>query len=195
MASIRCVRPDLTTGANSTALRFSAPSRCRSAGTSSFTSMPVAARWIEVGNTSLEDCEALTWSFGCTGRPRRSSASVAMTSLAFMFEDVPEPVWKTSIGKWSSYSPSATASAAFSTASATVASSTPRSAFTRAAAALIRASAAICARSRRCPEIGKFSTARCVCARHLAHDGSRTSPMESCSTRCSCSDIQRLPER
>ena len=31
-----------------------------------------------------------------------------MTSLAFMFDEVPEPVWKTSIGNWSSSSPSAT---------------------------------------------------------------------------------------
>jgi hypothetical protein len=29
----------------------------------------------------------------------------AMTSFAFMFDDVPEPVWKTSIGNWSSSSP------------------------------------------------------------------------------------------
>ena len=28
-----------------------------------------------------------------------------MTSFAFMFDDVPEPVWKTSIGNWSSSSP------------------------------------------------------------------------------------------
>ena len=35
-----------------------------------------------------------------------------MTSLAFMFDDVPEPVWKTSIGNWSSCSPAATASPA-----------------------------------------------------------------------------------
>ena len=115
-----------------------------------------------------------------------------MTSLAFMFDEVPEPVWNTSTGKCSSYSPSATARAAFSIASAIGCSTTPSSALTRAAAALMRASAAICARSSRCPEMGKFSTARCVCARHLAQDGSRTSPMESCSTRCSCSDMPFL---
>src|SRR5262249_19455529 len=38
-------------------------------------------------------------------------------------------------------------------------------------------------RSRRVPEIGKFSTARCVLAPHFAHSGTRTSPIESCSTR------------
>jgi hypothetical protein len=36
----------------------------------------------------------LTWSLGWAASP----ASLAITSLAFMFEEVPEPVWKTSIG-------------------------------------------------------------------------------------------------
>ena len=55
-----------------------------------------------------------TWSFGWTFAP----ASAAMTSLAFMFDEVPEPVWKTSIGNWLSCSPAATASAAVAIASA-----------------------------------------------------------------------------
>ena len=46
-----------------------------------------------------------TSSFACTSSP----ASEAITSLAFMFDDVPEPVWKTSIGNWSSSSPAAIA--------------------------------------------------------------------------------------
>ena len=67
-----------------------------------------AARCTALGKTSLEDWPMLTWSLGCAPSP----ASVAMTSLAFMFDDVPEPVWKTSIGNWSSWRPSATSSAA-----------------------------------------------------------------------------------
>lgn len=125
----------------------------------------MAATWIVVGNVSLDDCEALTWSFGCTSRPSARVASVAMTSFAFMLDDVPEPVWKTSIGKCASCLPSATSSAAFAIASATSASRTPRRAFTRAAAAFNRPSARIWARSRPRPEMGKFSTARWVCAR------------------------------
>ena len=39
-------------------------------------------------------------------------ARVAITSLAFMFELVPEPVWNTSIGNWASWAPAATSSAA-----------------------------------------------------------------------------------
>ena len=57
----------------------------------------VAATWIDVGKVSLLDWLALTWSLGCTSTPARA-ASEASTSFMFMFDDVPEPVWKTSIG-------------------------------------------------------------------------------------------------
>ena len=78
----------------------------------------------------------LTSSFAWTSSP----ASVASTSFAFMFELVPEPVWKTSIGNWSSSSPSAIRRAAAAIRSALSGSSRPSSAFTRAAAPLIRPS-------------------------------------------------------
>ena len=51
---------------------------------------------IAVGTTSLELWPRLTWSLGWTAvLPAfgERDASVAITSLAFMFEDVPEPVW------------------------------------------------------------------------------------------------------
>ena len=57
-----------------------------------------------VGKVSLLDWLALTWSLGWTSTPARR-ASEASTSLVFMLELVPDPVWKTSIGKWSSCSP------------------------------------------------------------------------------------------
>ena len=148
--------------------------------------------WIEEGNTSLDDWEAFTWSFGCTALPRRSLARVAMTSLVFMLDEVPDPVWNTSTGKCASHVPSATSPAASWIAPAMSLSRTPSSALTLAAAPLMRASASMCARSMRCPETGKFSTARWVCARHLAWAGTRTSPMESCSVRysvLSCSSV------
>src|SRR3954447_25161413 len=180
---MRWVRPLLTISANSPALRSREASRCCSAGMSVATIARVVAMWIADGKTSLEDCEAFTWSFGCTGLPSPSVASVAMTSLVFMLLDVPEPVWKTSMGKWSSQSPRATAAAASAMAAAASASRTPRSALTVAAAPLIAASAPMSSRSMGVPERGKFSTARGVWARHLAHSGTRTSPMESCSMR------------
>ena len=52
-----------------------------------------------VGKVSLDDWPRLQWSFGWTGDlpprwpPSRSLARLAITSLAFMFDWVPEPVW------------------------------------------------------------------------------------------------------
>src|ERR1039458_4451722 len=110
-------------------------------------------------------------------------ASAAMTSLAFMLLEVPDPVWNTSIGNWSSCSPTATAAAASWIAAAIASSSTPSSPFTTAASPLSEASAPIMSRPIRSPDTGKFCTARCVCAPHSASAGTRTSPIESCSTR------------
>ena len=87
-----------------------------------------------------------------------------MTSLAFMFVDVPEPVWYTSIGNASSCAPSATACAASAMAAATSRGRTPRSAFVSAAARLTSARARMNPRGIGWPEIGKFMTARCVVA-------------------------------
>ena len=144
----------------------------------------VAATWMADGNWSLLDSGSLTSSLGCTDAPSsRSDASVAMTSLAFMLDEVPDPVWNTSIGNSASQSPAATSSAAAEIAAALSASSSPRRARTWAPKPLISASPRISSRSIGCPEIGKFSTARWVCARHFARAGTRTSPIESCSTR------------
>src|SRR5438046_1416355 len=100
----------------------------------------------------------LTSSFGWTPSP----ASVAITSLAFMFDDVPEPVWKTSIGNWSSSSPAAIRSAAAAIRSALSASSNPSSPFTRAAAALIRPSQRATWTGIGSPETGKLPIALVV---------------------------------
>ncbi len=110
-----------------------------------------------------------------------------MTSLAFMFDEVPDPVWNTSTGNSASQAPSATSSAAATMASADGARR-PRArrrapALARAASAFTSASARMRRRLIGRPEIGKFSTARWVCAPHLAAPGTWTSPSESCSTR------------
>ena len=147
--------------------------------------------WVEVGNVSLEDCDMFTSSLGCTVTPLRAQIE-AITSLAFMLELVPEPVWNTSIGNWSSCWPSAISLAAAMMASAFSAGSRPRSLLTWAHAAFSRAMARIWLRSRPRNEIGKFSTARWVCARHRALTGTRTSPMVSCSIRYSPS-VSCLP--
>ena len=51
---------------NSSAFFSSEVASTSSAGCRSFTSAFATATWTEVGNTSFDDCEALTWSFGCT---------------------------------------------------------------------------------------------------------------------------------
>lgn len=143
VASMRWVRPDFTTSANSLALASRDAARVSRPGMRTVVAASSAATWIEEGKTSLLDWEALTWSLGCTWRPRARLARVAMTSLVFMFEEVPEPVWNTSIGKWSSNSPEITRSAAPMMAAATSSSSTPSSLLARAAAFLICARAAM----------------------------------------------------
>src|SRR5436190_3781278 len=87
------------------------------------------------------------------------------------------------MGNWSSHFPAATSAAASWMAWAMSLSMILRRALTMAAAPLIAASAPMRARSMCSPEIGKFSTARCVCAAHLASAGTLTSPIESCSMR------------
>ena len=90
-----------------------------------------AARWMAVGMTSLEDWQRLTWSLGWTGLrvprgwPRSSLARLAITSLAFMLVEVPEPVWKMSTTNSASKRPSATSCAAWIMASMAAGSRAP----------------------------------------------------------------------
>ena len=100
-----------------------------------------------------------------------------------MLVEVPEPVWNTSTGNWSSYRPRATSSAAVAMACATAGSRADRSALTRAAADLICARAWMIGKGIVSPEMGKFCTARAVWAPHRASAGTSTSPIESCSIR------------
>ena len=102
VASCKWVRPILRTSWNSSRLLLQAP-RCNpaSAGISRRSMASSAARWMAVGMTSLLDWPRLTWSLGWTSLPPRlppsnSMARLAMTSLAFMLVEVPEPVWKIS---------------------------------------------------------------------------------------------------
>ena len=89
---MRWVRPDLTTSFHSSAFRSRDSARWARAGSRCSTTPAVTATCTEVGNTSLLDCEQLTWSLGWVSVPA-SVARVARTSFMFMFELVPEPVW------------------------------------------------------------------------------------------------------
>src|SRR3954463_14411772 len=150
------------TSSNSLAFASSeAPSRS-SAGSRSLAISPSAARWTADGKTSFDDWPMFTSSFAWTPSP----ASEAITSFAFMFEDVPEPVWKTSIGNWSSSSPFAIRSAAAAMRSAFAASRSPSSPLTRAAAALIRPSHRATGVGMRSPDTGKLEIALRVSPPH-----------------------------
>src|SRR5918995_561915 len=143
-------------------LASSDPARASRAGSRSLAAASRAARWTAVGKVSLEDWPMLTWSLGWWPSPAR----VAMTSLTLVLVLVPDPVWKTSIGNWSSWSPAATASAAATIRSARPASSRPRSALTRAASALTRASIRTTSTGTRSPEMRKCSIAFSVSPCH-----------------------------
>ena len=129
-----------------------------------------AAMCIAVGKTSFDDCPRLTWSFGCTGSldpispPAISMARFEITSFAFMFDCVPEPVCQTTSGKWSSRAPSTTSAAAAVIRPAISGSSVPNSSFARADACLTTPRARIISRGKRSAPIRKFCSDLWVCA-------------------------------
>ena len=141
-ASCRCVRPIFTMSANPFAFASSASRSSRTRGRSRSTITVAPATCIAVGNVSFDDCDRLTWSLGCTGvfdpscPPASSIARFAITSFAFMFVWVPEPVCQTKSGKWSSSEPAMTSSAAFTIRSPIAGSRTPSSMLACAAAFL-----------------------------------------------------------
>ena len=96
---------------------------------------------ITAGNASFDDWLWLTSSFGCIGfllpttPPASWMARLAITSLAFMFDCVPEPVWNTTSGNSASSRPSITSCAARTIRSTLSAGSTPSSPLARAAPA------------------------------------------------------------
>ena len=64
VASMRCVRPAFTTCANSRCFLRNAFASFSAAGISSSATASAAARCTADGNTSFDDCDAFTWSFG-----------------------------------------------------------------------------------------------------------------------------------
>ena len=103
---------------------------------------------------------------------------------------VPEPVWKTSTGNWSSQPPSATSLGGRGDGGGTSSSRRPARALTSAAAALISGQRPDERRRRPArPEIGKFSTARWVWAPQRASPAPAPRPCVSCSIRNSPSCV------
>ena len=88
-----------------------------------------------------------------------------------MFVEVPEPVWKTSIGNWRSCFPAAISAAALAIREACRLESRPSSPFTSAAAPFTRASQWMTETGTVSPEMGKFSTAFVVSMPHSCFSG------------------------
>ena len=106
VASCKCVRPDFSTSAFSASRRRRVCSNAETAGRRRSSTARQAAICIAVGKVSFEDCDILTSSFGCRSFfPASSLPRLAMTSLTFMFDCVPEPVCHTTSGKCPSSSP------------------------------------------------------------------------------------------
>ena len=157
---------------NSSDFRARAPCSFSRAGTSLRSISVTAAMCMTEGNVSLEDWPLLTWSLGWQtdlsprAPPSSSAARLAMTSLAFMLDCVPDPVWYTTSGKWSSSLPAATSEAASEMARASLGSRSPRRALTRAAAPLSTPKAATTGAGMRslAPPMSKFWRERWVWA-------------------------------
>ena len=91
----------MITSTHSTALRQTASASASSRGSVWSRTASSAAMCIAVGKLSLDDWAMLTWSLGCTGcfepssPPSSWEARLAITSLTFMFDCVPDPVCQT----------------------------------------------------------------------------------------------------
>ena len=153
-------------------------------------SAPVTAMCTEVGNTSFEDCDALTWSFGCTGEPR-SARGERREHLVHVHvrRGAADRSGRRRSGTGRRDSPAMTSSAAAAMASAMSRVERCRArSLASAAAFLMRASATICAGSRRVARDREvLDGALRLRARRARPAGTRTSPMVSCSMRYSVS--------
>src|SRR6476619_1258782 len=136
----------------------------------------------------------LTWSLGCTGflepitPPSNWIARFEITSLAFMFDWVPEPVCQTASGKCSSSLPSITSCAAATIASPIFGSSLPSAMLASAEARLTMPSARTMALGCFSQPILKLARLRCACAPQYLFAGTWIGPKVSVSVRISVVD-------
>ena len=160
--------------ANSSALRVQRSLRASpSAGSRSSTTASVAATWIEVGKVSLLDWLALTWSLGCTSTPAARGERGEHLVDVHVGAGARAGLEDVDAGTASSCSPAATSLGRRARSRRPArASRTPSSPLTRGRGGLDQRQRVDRARgSSGVPLIGKFSTARWVCARHRASRG------------------------
>jgi hypothetical protein len=124
--------------------------------------------------------------------PSISIARFEITSLAFIFDCVPEPVCHTTRGKWSSSLPSITSCAAATMALPRFASSLPSAMLISAAARLTMPSARTMALGCFSQPILKLPRERCACAPQYLSAGTSTAPNVSVSARTLTADAGLL---
>ena len=186
IASIRCVRPVLTMSLQLAARAARSSAQMLQRRQQLLADASAALTWIAVGITSLRalaHVDVIVRMHLAPARARRQRARSPRWHSCCVL--VPEPVWNTSIGKLrvvlalrrpparpcGSPRPAPRQQArGRALASRRGRLDQPERADERRAA---------CGR----PLIGKFSTARCVCAPHSASAGTCSSPMLSCSMR------------
>src|SRR3984957_19038058 len=101
------VRPIFTIPSQSRDLLAIASRKAVTAGTRRSLELSAAAMYIAEGKESFDDCDMLTWSFGCTGVLLPSAVPASwqqrfeITSLTFMLNCVPLPVIHTCSGNMS----------------------------------------------------------------------------------------------
>ncbi len=117
VASIRWVRPDFTASAYSALLALEGGVQRGDARRAGRGRRGPRRRGWPRGRCRWRTARRSRGRWGGRRRPA-ACARVAMTSLTFMFVLVPDPVWKTSIGNWSSCCPSTISPAARVIASA-----------------------------------------------------------------------------
>ncbi len=133
----------------------------------------------------------LQWSLGWTGSfdpispPSISIARFEITSFAFMFDWVPEPVCQTTSGKLSSNLPSITSVAAAVIASASFWSRLPWFRFSIAQAFFTTPRARMIGTGCFSHPMGKLMIDRWVCAPQYLSDGTSNGPKLSVSVRVS----------
>src|SRR6266478_3033488 len=172
-------------------LTFSATASCNAftAGISRCFTLTAAAMFIAEGNVSLDDCDMLTWSLGCTGAllpsgvPASWQQRLEMTSFTFMLNCVPLPVIHTCCGNMSSCWPARISSQVWTMSRYRLSSSRFPAWLALAAPFFSVAYAVIISRGIRSFPMLKCSSERCVWAPHKRSAATFTSPSESVSTR------------
>ena len=182
VASIRWVRPDLTTVANRSASTRNSAIRASTAGWTSSTRSRATAMRMAAGTVSLEDCEALTWSLGWTAVPSAVGGQRRQHLVDVHVRRRPGPglehVDRELVVELAGLDASA---AAAPIAAATAASSpgTSSSALTGAACRLINARAWATRTSSGRWAMGKLPIARSVCFPHSGSVGAMPSTLRT----------------